>query len=324
MSRARVVTVLLVAGLVASGTRAEVAADRVRSWAYLVDKLADDGVPRAWAERVFNDPRVPRFDKLEFSLTPREPRSMYRGLLSRRSVSAAHECFARHLDALGRAERELGVPGNVVAAILHVESRCGRNTGNESVLWRLARLAMSAEPSNLRRNVARHSLWQTPSASAEILRATQERARYLESTFYPEVRATFEIAERLHIDPLDIRGSTAGAFGVPQFLPTSYLRFGTDGNSDGRVSLYDPADAVASCARYLQAHGWAAGIDGKERRRVIWTYNRSTPYIDTVLALASQLPQGRETDNWGKSSTAASGTERTESHPDVGPVSSVE
>ena len=314
MTRARVITLLLVAGLVASGTRAEVAADRADSWAYLVDKLADDGVPRAWAERVFSDPRMPRFDKLEFSLTPREPTSMYRGLLSRRSVSAAYECFARNLGALGRAEREIGVPGNVVAAILHVESRCGRNTGNESVLWRLARLAMSAEPSNLRLNVARHSLLQSPSASADILRATRERARYLESTFYPEVRATFEIAERLHIDPLSIRGSTAGAFGMPQFLPTSYLRFGTDGNSDGQVSLYDPADAVASCARYLQAHGWAAGIEREDRRRVIWAYNHSTPYIDTVLALARQLPE--------RSSTPFPGTEKTESHPEFGPLSS--
>jgi membrane-bound lytic murein transglycosylase B len=285
-----VITVLVVAWLVALETLAG-AADRVRSWAYLVDKLADDGVPRVWVERVFNDPRVPRFDQLDFALTPREPRSTYSGLLSRRSVSAARGCFAAHSDALGRAEHDLGVPGNVVAAILHVESRCGRNTGSEIILWRLARLAMSAEPSNLRRNVELHTLLESPRASADVLRATQERARYLESTFYPEVRATFEIAERLHIDPLDIRGSSAGAFGVPQFLPTSYLRFGTDGDGDGRVSLYDPADAVASCARYLQAHGWAAGIDREQKRRVIWAYNHSTPYIDTVLALASELPQ---------------------------------
>ena len=281
---------LLVAALLAGGARVEAATDRVQSWAYLVDKLADDGVPRAWVERVFDDPRVPRFDRLEFSLTPRESAGTYRGLLSPRSVSAAQECFATHVGALGRAERELGVPGNVVSAILHVETRCGRNTGNEPILWRLARLAMSAEPSNLSRNFARHALLASPLASAEILRATQERARYLESTFYPEVRATFEIAERLQIDPLDIRGSTAGAFGIPQFLPTSYLRFGTDGSGDGYVSLYDPTDAVASCARYLQAHGWAAGIDREQRRRVIWAYNRSTPYIDAVLALANQLP----------------------------------
>jgi membrane-bound lytic murein transglycosylase B len=289
MTRGRVVTILVVV-LVAASMQARAAAGPSDTWAYLIDRLADDGVSRTWAERVFRDPRMPRFDRLDFSLTPREPASMYQGLLSPRSVSAAHECFATHLDALGRAERESGVPANVVAAILHVESRCGRNTGRDTVLWRLARLAMSAEPANLERNVARHALLQVPRPVAEILRATEDRARYLESTFYPEVRATFEIAERLHIDPLDIRGSPSGAFGMPQFLPTSYLRYGTDGDGDGRVSLYDPADAVASCAGYLRAHGWTAGIGREEKRRVIWAYNRSAPYIDTVLALASRLP----------------------------------
>jgi len=291
MTRQRLISALLVAGLLASGTPAGAAGDGARSWAYLIDKLAADGVPRASAERVFDDPRVPPFDQLEFALAPRESASAYRGLLSRRSVSAARECFATNSAALRRAERELGVPGNVVAAILHVETRCGRNTGSEVVLWRLARLAMAAEPSNLRHNVARHTLLQSPYESAETSRATEERARYLESTFYPEVRATFEMAERLQIDPLGIRGSSAGAFGLPQFLPTSYLRYGTDGDGDGQVSLYDPADAVASCARYLQAHGWAAGIGREQKRRVIWAYNRSTPYIDAVLGLAGQLPQ---------------------------------
>jgi membrane-bound lytic murein transglycosylase B len=57
------------------------------------------------------------------------------------------------------------------------------------------------------------------------------------------------------------------------------------------VSLYDPDDAVASCARYLQANGWRADLDRPQQRRVIWTYNRSTPYIDTVLALADRLPR---------------------------------
>jgi membrane-bound lytic murein transglycosylase B len=216
---------------------------------------------------------------------------MYRGLLSERSVMAAYECFATHIAAFDRAERELGVPGNVIAAILHVESRCGRNTGSDTILWRLARLAMSAEPENLYRNAVRHSLLESPSAAAGELPTTQQRARYLESTFYPEVRATFEIAQRLQIDPLSIRGSPSGAFGMPQFLPTSYLRFGTDGDGDGHVSLYDPTDAIASCARFLQGHGWTAGIDREQRRGVIWRYNRSVPYVDTVLELASLLPR---------------------------------
>jgi membrane-bound lytic murein transglycosylase B len=82
----------------------------------------------------------------------------------------------------------------------------------------------------------------------------------------------------------------AGAFGMPQFLPSKYLQFGTDGDGDGRVSLYDAEDAVASCAQYLKSNGWQPGIDRAGRRRVIWTYNRSSPYIDTVLALADRLP----------------------------------
>ena len=43
--------------------------------------------------------------------------------------------------------------------------------------------------------------------------------------------------------------------------------------------------------RYLKENGWHPGIDRAQKRRVIWTYNRSTPYIDTVLALADRLPQ---------------------------------
>src|SRR6185436_1202451 len=105
------VIIVLVAAL--GAMRAGAAAGPADSWTYLIEKLADDGVPRAWAERVFDDPRMPPFDQLDFSLSPREPASMYRGLLSPRSVSAAYECFATHIDAFDRAERQLGVPGNV-------------------------------------------------------------------------------------------------------------------------------------------------------------------------------------------------------------------
>jgi membrane-bound lytic murein transglycosylase B len=282
---------LVVMGLVVCAASGSASASSVRGWGYLVDKLVVDGVPRGTAERAFTDPRVPPFDGLTFSLRPGESHAMYRGLLSHRSVSDAYDCFAEHRAALRRVERETGVSGDVVAAILHVESRCGRYTGNQVVLWRLARLAMAAEPQNMRRNASRHVLLQGPRAALDVERTNRERARYLEATFYPEVRAAFEIADRLRIDPLGLRGSIAGAFGLPQFLPTSYLKFGTDGDADGRVSLYDPEDAVASCARYLQANGWQPGIDRAAKRRVIWTYNRSTPYIDTVLALADRLPQ---------------------------------
>ena len=258
-----------------------------RGWDYIVEKLVADGVDPHQVRRVFTDPRVEPFTGLQFSLYPRESSALYRGFTKPASVALARRCKASHERALQEAEERFGVPASVVASIIHVESGCGRNTGSEVILFRLARLAMANEPQNLRDNMARH-VADADDPDAVQMR-TRERGRYLEDTFYPEVLATFQLSDRLDIDPLSLRGSGSGAFGMPQFLPRSYLSYGADGNGDGRVSLYDADDAIFSCANYLAAHGWRAGISHAEKRRVIWHYNRSDAYIDTVLALAGRL-----------------------------------
>jgi len=147
---------------------------------------------------------------------------------------------------------------------------------------------MANEPKNLEMNIARNSTLKGV-RDAVLEQRTRDRAKYLEDLFYPEVRATFEIADRQQIDPLDIRGSGSGAFGYPQFLPTSYLRHGVDGDGDGVVSLYDVSDAASSAAHYLAVYGWKPGISQAEKRQVIWHYNRSEAYIDTVLGLAARI-----------------------------------
>ena len=118
------------------------------------------------------------------------------------------------------------------------------------------------------------------------------RAKYLEDTFYPEVRAAFALAGQLGVDPLDLRGSASGAIGCPQFLPSSYLRYGIDGGGDGRIDPYDVADAAASCANFLAAHGWQGNLSERARRTVLWQYNRSDAYVDTVLRLARAMDGG--------------------------------
>lgn len=259
-----------------------------RGWGYLLDRLERDGVPRQRALQTFQDPRFEEFDGLPFGLSPRESHALYRNFLRPPSIRLARQCRAENARAFENAEKTQHVPASVVAAILHVETGCGRNTGSSVILWRLARLAMANEPANLEMNLARNAT--VKGMRNEVLaQRTRERAKYLEDLFYPEVRATFEIADRMHVDPLDILGSGSGAFGYPQFLPTSYLRHGVDGNGDGTVSLYDLDDAAASAARYLSAYGWKPGITQAEKRRVIWHYNRSDAYIDTVLSLAARI-----------------------------------
>jgi membrane-bound lytic murein transglycosylase B len=276
--------------LMASDVRADGGADEAvaqrHGWSYLVDKLAADGVPRAQAAAAFADPRVPPFDGLSFSLAPREAPARYRRLQSPATVRAARQCRVRHAAAFAAAEAREGVPASVVAAIVQVESACGQTTGTSLVFHRLARLAMANEPANLASNLRRHAGELPDPTVAEQVR---RRAAYLEDTFYPEVRGLFTMAERFGVDLLALRGSGSGAFGFPQFLPTSYLRYRVDGDGDGRVSLYDMTDAAASCAHFLSENGWRPGLSLAEQRRVLWQYNRSDPYIETILGLHHQI-----------------------------------
>jgi membrane-bound lytic murein transglycosylase B len=264
------------------------------SWRYLVEQLANDGFDAAQVQALFADPRVDPFQGLAFSLYPREHQSLYRGFRRADSVRRARACHAEHARALRAAERRYGVPASVVTAILHVETQCGRNTGGRLVLVQVAKLAMANDPANLRWNIARHTAGVHRQRHAAIAARVRRRARELEEMFYPEVVAALRLASRNAIDPLAVRGSSAGAFGLPQFLPSSYLRFAVDGNGDGRVSLYDAGDAIASTANYLQGHGWREPMSRAERRRVIWSYNHSDAYIDTVLYLAAQIDQTSE------------------------------
>jgi len=288
--RVRALVAVVVMGVVVAGAHPAAAAYHGDdSWDYMVDRLIADGLDPYRVRAVFADPRMPVFTGLEFQLAPRESHRMYRGFLSGDSVARARACRAAHDADFRAASVRTGVPAGVLAAIMHVETQCGRNTGRQMVLYRLARLAMANEPRNLARNIGRHTAGEYGERAEAIEAQARRRARYLEQLFYPEVVATFRIAERLRIDPLAIRGSGAGAFGLTQFLPSSYLRFGTDGDGDARVSLYDPADAIASTARYLVGHGWRSGLSRSERRQVIWHYNRSDAYIDTVLTLADRI-----------------------------------
>jgi hypothetical protein len=75
--------------------------------------------------------------------------------------------------------------------------------------------------------------------------------------------------------------STAGAVGWMQFLPSSWRRWGVDGNNDGRTDPYNPVDAIFSAAHYLKAAGYE-----QDPRRAIFAYNHADWYVDSVLLRA--------------------------------------
>jgi membrane-bound lytic murein transglycosylase B len=136
--------------------------------------------------------------------------------------------WRRNATDIDRAANQFGVPAEVIVSIIGVETIYGRNTGNFRVLDVLSTIGFNYP----------------------------RRAEF----FKGEVEAFLILARDRKFDPFSVLGSYAGAIGLPQFMPSSILRFGHDHDDDGQIDLRaNPADAVGSVARFLSMHGWQTG-----------------------------------------------------------------
>lgn len=260
----------------------------LRGWDYLVQQLvAKEGLDPELVVSVFADKRMPARESLIFSVEPKESRTPYQRRLTSSELRNALNFYRENWFYFRQASMQYLIPEGVILAILQIETRCGNYVGSQRILWRLARLASAATPGNPLEN------FQRKRRSRSItLQQVVERARWLEETFLPHVAAVFRLAEHKNLHPLELRGSTAGALGLPQFLPGNYLEYGVDGNGDQRVDLFSAGDAIFSVGNFLRAHGWEGpNLEEEVQRKVIWHYNRSEPYINTVLKMSGQLEE---------------------------------
>jgi membrane-bound lytic murein transglycosylase B len=228
---------------------------------------------------------MPIFTDIPFSVYPKEPSSIYANFNKPRFEEMGAAFIRANQASFNEVERTLKVPAEVVTAILVIESQLGKNTGREIIAYRLSRLASANAPENLENNY-RLQKKKHPKVTFEQIK---RRGRYLEQTFLPEIPALLAIAKKNQVDPLSITGSSAGAFGLPQFLPSAFIRHSRDGDNDGIVSLHDEQDALWSTANYLANFGFRANIPVQEKRSIIWRYNKSKAYIDAVLKLSQGI-----------------------------------
>ena len=140
-------------------------------------------------------------------------------------ISGGLQFWQRYADALQRAEKQYGVPQEIIVALIGVETMYGSNSGKYSVLEALTTLAFDYP----------------------------RRADF----FRGELEQYLLLARDQNFELLKVQGSYAGAMGIPQFMPSSYRKYAVDFSGDGKIDLLqDPVDAIGSVANYLKQYGW--------------------------------------------------------------------
>ena len=136
--------------------------------------------------------------------------------------------WKEHSAALTRAEKEYGVPAEIIVAMIGVETNYGKNTGSWFVIDALTTLAFDYPP----------------------------RAPFFRS----ELVNYFILTREQKHNPLEFKGSYAGAMGYGQFMPSSYRNYAVDFSGDGFTDIWNnPTDAIGSVANYFKQHGWQTG-----------------------------------------------------------------
>jgi membrane-bound lytic murein transglycosylase B len=153
----------------------------------------------------------------------------YRGnFVNEKRIAAGLEFWKKHRRALERAEIRYGVPGQYIVAIIGVETYYGRYSGRWRVIDALTTLG-----------------FDYPTRSA---------------FFRSELEHYLLLAREQGKDAFSMRGSYAGAIGIPQFMPSSTRRYAVDFDGNGVIDLRRSAvDAIGSVANFLKEHGWQPG-----------------------------------------------------------------
>lgn len=271
-------------------------------WHALVDRLEADGFERPYVESLFQrvenpysagpmghkiralfktkyTPRKPAAKKSVTAQTP----SVYPGVLVPENMRKARTFLQDHRTSLRLMEKRFGVPKEVAVGLMLVETRLGNFLGKEQAFRNLACLAASDSLDRIRPQL-------------DGLKITQERAQWLSkriddksSWAYAELKALITYSQRSGLDPVSMPGSIYGAVGICQFMPSNIIRFGVDGDGDGKVNLFHAQDAMHSLANYLKYHGWKPGLSRAKQTKVLRHYNNSSTYANTILAVADAL-----------------------------------
>lgn len=277
--------------LLSNGVIAQPTPDELRKQ-FVDDMVSEHNFDRAEVESLLNKAKLSD-TALEAIQRPWEakPWHQYHPIfLTEKRVQKGVAFWNKHADDLQRAETELGVPAEMIVSIIGVETFYGTYKGKYPVLDALFTLGFHYPP----------------------------RAKFFRS----ELQQYMLLSREENFDPLELKGSYAGAMGLGQFISSSYRHYAIDFDGDGvRDLLNNPVDAIGSVANYFKKHGWQKGqqvaipaaVNGEDYKTLLsddlayqhtWAdlkkgnitlqENKALSDTEEVKLLAFELADGRE------------------------------
>ena len=279
---------LILAGLLFAAPQVLNAADTDTQGFFqdLTQRLIQDGFDPQLINKLYGRSEAVFFESRGVSLyfLHNEAKLDYNKMTKRSWIREARVYQEKHTQAFKAAEKKFGVDPNVITAIILVETKFGRYMGSRLILNTLSTMAALTQPRQ------REYLWEQLPKDRRYSRNRYDQKADRKSVWaYKELKAFLTYTQQHAIDPVGIKGSYAGALGLAQFMPSNILAYGKDGNGDGRINLFEDADAIFSIASYLKHFGWKPGIEDKKAYKVVYHYNHSKYYVNTILKIRDLL-----------------------------------
>ena len=279
-----------------------------QTWQDLSIKLQRDGLDPAFAKKIFASLDMPP-SSVPMGIKVRElytnaylpkpkvrpqkpietklgiPGPWFKGVVTTANAKACKDFMNKHAVAFARAELNYGVPSEVAAALLFVETRLGGYLGKHNAFHMLASMSVTRNPADIPEYIEKLQ------GADQYLPWIRDKMEIKANWAYGELKALLLYCQANGLDPLKIKGSVYGAIGLCQFMPSNISRYGVDGNGDGIIDLFSVDDAVASLSNYLRRNGWRSGLSIERQTRVLRSYNAMDIYAHTILALAKTIRQ---------------------------------
>ncbi len=253
-------------------------------------KLIRAGADSTFVFNLINDPSVKHDTKyMKINVTGYLGKPDYSSHYNAYSVKKAVAFHDEYDSLLTLVEKKYGVSSEALTAVAWVETRHGAYLGTHHVPSVYLCLSMTDNPEYIELNMeALHEKFDGDSTELKKLEQKILDRSASKSAWAVEQLIALQAVETMgHLSVSELVGSWAGAFGISQFIPSSYVSWAVDGDNDGTINLYDMPDALFSIGNYLKEHGWDQTNEGE--RKAVWGYNHSTAYVDAVLLLRDKI-----------------------------------